>query len=171
YYKSPKELATCVAALERQTGVTTDIFVRDNSDDNILYTRAVNEGIRKFAYSGDCDFILVLTQDAFLKENALSELVSAMEGDPSIGIASPMQVDEKGRITWAGSLRAYPWGMHNLNPDSTESPFSTAWSNGACFLLRVDMPGNRIAGRKHAFYLLRLRLLIYRSCKGLEHQC
>lgn len=139
YYKSPKELEQCVAALQRQTGVTTEIFVRDNSEDNILYTRAVNEGLSKFAFTGGHDFILVLTQDAFLKDDALSELVAAMERDPSIGIASPVQVDQHGKISWAGSLRAYPWGVHNLTPESSETPYSTPWTNGACFLLRVEM--------------------------------
>ena len=139
YYKSPKELETCLAALERQSGVTPEIFVRDNSEDNILYTRAVNEGLGKYAFRDGYDFILVLTQDAFLKDNSLSELVAAMERDSSIGIASPMQVDQHGKVTWAGSLRAYPWGVHNMTPERTDAPFSTPWSNGACFLLRIDM--------------------------------
>jgi GT2 family glycosyltransferase len=139
YYKNKNELSKCLAALEKQAGVTTEIYVRDNSEDNILYTRAVNEGLRKFAFSSDFDFILVLTQDAFLKETALGELVSALEKDASIGIASPIQVGENGKITWAGSLRAYPWGVHNLDPASNDAPFSTFWNNGACFLLRISM--------------------------------
>jgi GT2 family glycosyltransferase len=139
YYRNQNELSTCLAALKGQTGVATEIFVRDNSEDNILYTKAVNEGLRKFAFTSDYDFILVLTQDAFLKENALDELVSALEKDSSIGIASPIQVDESGKPTWAGSLRAYPWGVHNVDPASNDIPFATPWNNGACFLLRISM--------------------------------
>ena len=31
--------------------IATEIFIRDNTNDNILYTKAINEGLRKFCFS------------------------------------------------------------------------------------------------------------------------
>ena len=54
FYKNKEELDLCLKALSEQN-VKTQIYVRDNSCDNILYTKAINEGLRKFAFSGDFD--------------------------------------------------------------------------------------------------------------------
>ena len=139
FYRNRDELTRCLAALEKQKNVSTEIFVRDNSDDNILYTRAVNEGLRKFAFTGAHDFILVLTQDVVLHERALDELVAALENNPEAGIAAPIQMTREREITWAGSLSAFPVGVHDCRSPATTAPFSTFWANGACFLVRVAM--------------------------------
>jgi GT2 family glycosyltransferase len=139
YYKNKKELKACLAAISAQDGVTTEVFVRDNSSDNILYTRAVNEGLRKYAFSDDCDYILILTQDAYLHKNARAELVKCLEGNPQAGIAAPIQVTPGGEITWAGSLDAYPWGTHNHHLRHPTNPYTTFWANGACLLVRTSM--------------------------------
>jgi GT2 family glycosyltransferase len=139
FYKNRDELTRCLAALERQKNVKTEAFVRDNSDDNILYTRAVNEGLRKFAFTGSHDFILVLTQDVVLHERALDELVAALENNPTAGIAAPIQMTPQREITWAGSLSAFPVGVHDCKSPATTAPFNTFWANGACFLVRVAM--------------------------------
>jgi hypothetical protein len=36
FYKNQDELTCCLTALERQISVKTEVFVRDNSDDNIF---------------------------------------------------------------------------------------------------------------------------------------
>jgi GT2 family glycosyltransferase len=108
YYKNSQDLSKCLAVIRDQTEIETEVFVRDNSEDNILYTRAVNEGLKKFSFSGKHDFILVLTQDAFLQKGALLELVNALEKNASAGIAAPIQITLSKQITWAGSLNAYP---------------------------------------------------------------
>ncbi|HDY88249.1 MAG TPA: hypothetical protein ENH82_09075 [bacterium] len=46
-YKNKDQLEKCITYLNNQT-VPVEIFVRDNSDDNIYFTAAVNEGLRKY---------------------------------------------------------------------------------------------------------------------------
>ncbi len=139
YFRDPEALEKCVAAIKRQKNIETIIFVRDNSDDNILYTKAINEGLRKFAYSDAYDYVLVLTQDAFLASDALEKLVACLEQNQSFGIASPIQVSGGTQVTWAGSLEAFPWGQHDLHLKSQTDPYPTYWANGACQLLRTTM--------------------------------
>jgi len=70
----------------------TDVFVRDNSDDNIFFTAAVNEGLAKYCHGPGIDYVLVLDRDAYLQPDAIERLVDYMDGDPTCGIASPIQV-------------------------------------------------------------------------------
>ena len=138
YFRAPDELEKCLTALDAQTDVETEVFVRDNSDDNILYTKAVNEGLRKFCYSDDFDFTLVLTQDCFLRPRTLDKLATVLEKQEVVGIASPVQYSNE-CIEWAGSLAACPWGQHQNILRSDHIPYATYWANGACFLLRNKM--------------------------------
>ena len=138
YFREPEELAKCLAALEAQADVKTDVFIRDNSDDNILYTKAVNEGLRKFCYSDEFDFTLVLTQDCYLRPGSLDKLATVLETQDILGIASPVQLSNEG-VEWAGSLAACPWGQHQNVLRSNHIPYATFWANGACFLLRNKM--------------------------------
>ena len=126
--------------------VATEIFIRDNSYDNILYTKAINEGLRKFCFSNLYDYILVMNQDAYLSSNCLDVLIRTMEKNPKCGIVTPVAFDKQGNNTWYGGLEAFPWGRHRQGegsqpdtPDELLEPFHTPWANGACMLLRVDM--------------------------------
>ena len=139
FYKNKNQLDKCIEKLNSQENVVTEIFIRDNSDDNILYTKAVNEGLKKFVYSDDYDYVLVLTQDVYLDRHALDKLASALEDNMAIGIAAPIQIGPQQQITWAGSLSAFPWGVHNMAEPQYTAPFKTFWANGACMLLRVSM--------------------------------
>lgn len=141
HYKAPEALQITIAHLQKQRGVQTEIFVRDNSEDNILFTRAVNEGLRKFAYSGDYDYVLVLNQDANLHEECLQQLVQTMDRNPQAGICAPIALSPDKSVNWAGSAEAFPWGRHvgyNLT-QLPKQPFETYWINGACMLLRTAM--------------------------------
>lgn len=141
HYKAPEALQVSIAFLQKQWGVKTEIFVRDNSEDNILFTKAVNEGVRKFAYSDLYDYVLVLNQDANLHEECLQQLVQAMEKNPLAGICAPIALSRNKSVNWAGSAEAFPWGRH-LRCSLTQlpkEPFQTYWVNGACMLLRTRM--------------------------------
>lgn len=141
YFRAPEAIQTTVACLKRQIGVQTEIFIRDNSEDNILFTRAVNEGLRKFAYLDAYPYILVLNQDAFLREDCLLRMSTVMDLHPSVGICTPVSLSRDGRINWCGGLEAYPWGRHKTMPinELPENPYETYWANGACMLLRTQM--------------------------------
>ena len=138
FYKNKEELDLCLQALSEQS-VQTQVYIRDNSLDNILYTKAINEGLRKFAFSDNFDFVLILTQDAVLKKGALEELVRVAEENDKAGVISPVQVDPKGSVTWAGSLAAYPRGLHLARRSGSNDCYPTYWANGACLLLKTKM--------------------------------
>lgn len=141
HYKAPEALQITIAHLHKQRGIHTEIFVRDNSEDNILFTRAVNEGLRKFAYSDAYDYVLVLNQDANLHEECLQQLVQTMDQHPQAGICAPIALSPDKSVNWAGSAEAFPWGRHvgyNLT-QLPKQPFETYWINGACMLLRTAM--------------------------------
>ena len=140
YYQAPDKIERCLAAIGEQQEVQTEVFVRDNSNDNILFTKAVNEGLRKFCFSDDYDFVLVLNQDAYLKPDCLKNLLRAMDHDPQCGIVAPVQVNEDGSPSWFGSLQAFPWGVHKLRGQiGVPVPINTYWANGACMMLRTKM--------------------------------
>jgi len=139
--KAPEALQIAIAHAQKQRGIQTEVFVRDNSEDNILFTRAVNEGLRRFAYSDQYDYVLVLNQDANLHEECLQQLVQTMSQNPQAGICAPIALSQDKSVNWAGSAEAFPWGRHvgyNLT-QLPKQPFETYWINGACMLLRTAM--------------------------------
>ena len=141
HYKAPEALQVAISHVQNQRGIQTEVFVRDNSEDNILFTRAVNEGLRKFVYIDAYDYVLVLNQDANLHEECLLQLVHAMNENQQAGIAAPIALSSDKSVNWAGSKEAFPWGRHvgyNLT-QLPKNPFETFWINGACMLLRISM--------------------------------
>jgi len=141
YFCAEVELKKCLSALDNQVYEPIDIFVRDNSVDNILFTAAINEGLEKYSSNKDIDYILILNQDAYLQKETINFLVKSMEADANCGIACPIQISEKDNsIYWGGGLDAFPFGRHKDGPLSAyTSDFDTYWANGACMLLRVKM--------------------------------
>jgi GT2 family glycosyltransferase len=141
YFRAPEELRKCKEAIEAQNYKPLEIFVHDNSKNNILFTAAVNKGIEQYAYDQDIEFILVLNQDAYLSQNTLIHLLNTMGSRPDCGIACPLQIDAKnGGVYWGGSLDAFPFGKHLSQPiESYKSDFETFWANGAAMLLRTKM--------------------------------
>ncbi len=141
HFKAPEALQIAIAHAQKQRGIQTEVFVRDNSEDNILFTRAVNEGLRRFAYSDQYDYVLVLNQDANLREESLQQMVQTMNQNPQAGICAPIALSQDKSVNWAGSAEAFPWGRHigyNLT-QLPKQPFETYWINGACMLLRTAM--------------------------------
>ena len=141
HFRAPAALEKCIACLEAQEGVAVRIFVRDNSADNVLYTRAVNEGLRRFCFGGEHDFALALNQDAFLRADALREMVAAMEAAPAAGICTPVSLTADGKVNWCGGADAYPLGKHLVTTPERlpQAPYESHWANGACMLLRTAM--------------------------------
>jgi GT2 family glycosyltransferase len=134
-YRAGERLQRTIDSVRAQN-IATDIFIRDNSEDNIYYTAAVNEGLRKFCYSS-FDYVLVLSDDVILHDGCIDALVSAMKEDEHCGIVAPLQFDGGGKPTWTGSLGSWPQGIHGLEDTRGRKPYNTFWSSGACFLLRT----------------------------------
>ena len=146
FYKEIQLLGKTLEYLERSSYRDADIFIRDNSLDNILYTAAVNEGFRLGMKDNVIQYFLLLNQDCFVASDAIDFLISHMNDHPACGIASPLQTDGAGNVTWGGSLQSFPTGVHlHLPIDQYVRPFPTYWANGACMLIRrsvVEEIGN-----------------------------
>lgn len=148
FFREHEKLAKCKAAIAAQTHPGCEVFVRDNTHDNILYTAAVNEGLGRYCYRPDVDYVVVLNQDAYMDPDCVQRLVEYMDAHPECGVACPLQVVEPApgaargaerRVTWGGSLQAWPTGVHKVAPlASYREPFDTFWANGACMMIRAQ---------------------------------
>jgi GT2 family glycosyltransferase len=157
FYKEHEKLRKCQAAIAAQTQPGCEAFVRDNTHDNILYTAAVNEGLAKYCYREDVRYVIVLNQDAYMHKDCVRHLVEFMDAHPECGIACPIQYaqtkppsrwgglgsalsfEETRVVTWGGSMRAFPFGVHGVDAiGSYKEPFETHWANGACMMIRAQ---------------------------------
>ncbi len=140
HFRAEEKLKQCLAAINRQNYAAVEIFVRDNSEDNILFTAAVNEGLYKHAFRPEVEFVLILNQDAYLLPDTLDHLVACMRANPACGIACPIQLADDGSVHWGGGLQLTPLGMHRCDPlESYTADFETYWSNGAAMLVRTQL--------------------------------
>ena len=140
FYKEAEKLKKCISAINAQLYQPTEIFIRDNTDDNILFTAAINEGLKKYSFNPDVKYLLILNQDCYLRTDTLTSLVECLDKNPRCGIACSIQVDQSNQVTWGGSYDAFPAGVHKMDPlNSYTQDFDTYWANGACMLLRHEM--------------------------------
>ena len=140
HYRAEAKLKKCIAHIEAQNYQPVEIFVRDNSEDNILFTAAINEGLYKYAFRDDVDYVLVLNQDAYLGTDTLEKLVQCMQVNPDCGIACPIQINDNNSVNWGGSRQVFPFGVHQCDPlSSYQADFETFWSNGAAMLIRTKL--------------------------------
>ncbi len=139
-YKQSDQLRKCLEHLSRQS-VPVDVFVRDNTRDNIYFTAAVNEGIRRYL-SRDWQYVAILNQDMYLKPDAAERMVAFMDSHPTCGIAAPVQLhtEDPECVIWAGGEQAFPAGKHKWGR-LAEFNFDqeVLWCNGACMMLRRRM--------------------------------
>lgn len=140
HYRHPERLEQCKRHLLAQEDVEIDIFVRDNNINNIFFTAAINEGLRRYCYTPDIKYVLILNQDAYLDPQTLKVLSAFMDANPRCGIASPLHVNPDRRtVSWGGATRAFPFGSHRCDPlESYTAAFKTHWANGACMLIRTE---------------------------------
>ena len=137
YYRNSEALSRCIEKIRDSTFKSLEIFVRDNSNDNILYTAAVNEGLKVGMANAEVGFFLVLNQDCYLESLAIETLASHLVNFANCGIACPLQLDKDNNVTWGGSLDAFPLGKHFKLPLAEYyDPFPTYWANGACMMIR-----------------------------------
>jgi GT2 family glycosyltransferase len=140
HFKNEEKLAKCLEAIKQQSYPNVEVFIRDNNKDNILFTAAINEGLKKFSFDPSIRYILILNQDCYLQKDTLNSLLETFNQNPKCGIASPIQIDEKRNVFWGGSYEAFPLGRHQQNPlASYTKDFSTYWANGACMLVSTDL--------------------------------
>ena len=138
-FKAEVKLAKCLQHLENQT-TPCRAFVRDNSNDNIYFTAAINEGLRA-SVDAKPKYVMLLNQDMYLYPDAVEQLVSFMEHHPECGIAQPLQVHQKDQqfVICGGGLEAFPFGKHSHGPLVNFHDSEVPWCNGACMILRANM--------------------------------
>ncbi len=139
-YRRQDQLRKCLEHLSRQT-IPVEVFIHENTRDNIYYTAAINKGIRKYL-DKDCDYIVTLNQDMYMQPDAIEKIVLFMDSHPQCGIASPLQVhsDNPGYAIWGGGYEAFPAGRHKHGHLSEfESDEQVLWCNGSCMVLRKRM--------------------------------
>lgn len=136
-YRGEKRLPKVLECLNSQD-VEIDIFIRDNNVKGVYYTKAINEGLRKFAFNPGIEFCLVTCDDVYLKPNCIKELLKCAKDHPRAGIISPVQYSPNGTIEWAGSAQSWPLGAH-VSQVLKDEPYVSYWASGACFLVRTEM--------------------------------
>jgi len=136
-YKNPELLKRCTDSLAGQAAA----HVEDNSENNRLYTVAVNDGLKRFAFSGEHPYVLICCDDVIVQPGAVAALAAYLDSDPKAGMACPVQLDTKGKVTCGGCTDAFPYGKHIIEPLTHElyrKPYESFWGNGACFMLRSE---------------------------------
>ena len=135
---------------------TAAMLVRDwpsvtllRQDANLGFAAANNRGIR--ATRGDR--LLLLNPDAAVTAHAVEGLMTALDGDPTVGIAGPRIVDPDGRAELSFGPHISPWaeawqklrvralerGWPLMGPwveRQTQRPQHPDWVSGACWLAR-----------------------------------
>ncbi len=140
YYKNKAQLEKCISHLKAQT-TTVEIFVRDNSEDNIYFTAAVNEGLKHYL-NHQCKYMMILNQDMYLEPTAVAEMVTFLDAHSKCGIGTPLQLhpENPNYVICAGSYEAFPFGKHEHGELSKFSDDSKLyWGNGACMIFRKEM--------------------------------
>lgn len=139
-YRDPETLARCIAHLEAQSHPVS-VCVIDNSQENRLYTRAINIGLRD-SLGAPSPYFLLLNQDMMLAPTAVAEMVRLMETRAKAGIIMPLHLDpdRPDHVTCGGTERAFPLGQHYSGPLQAFSvDRELPWANGASLLLRKGM--------------------------------
>src|SRR5438477_10814215 len=92
-YRAPQKLERCLAAVRSQTA-PAQLYVHDNNVNNIGFTAAVNQGLRRALKSTE-EFALILNQDVYLPPDGIEKLTSFMRSHPRCAIAGVKQVGEQ----------------------------------------------------------------------------
>jgi hypothetical protein len=141
-YKNPKQLEKCITAIEAQkTKHKYEIFVYDNNEHNVGFTRAINVGLEKFR---KFDYTVALNQDCYIKPSFVNKLVKFMEAHPKCFISGVKQIssEDNDYIIHGGCTQAFPNGMHiggRKSQNSCNVNKKMAWVNGACMIVNMDL--------------------------------
>jgi len=143
-YNAPDDLDRCEQCIVRQD-VPHEIFVHDNSIDNIFFTAAVNKGIKKAIMVDhgltQNEYVCVINQDVFLEDGAIKKMIELMRSNPDIGIvcACMLPSDDTNICIDTGGLWALPSGGSLQLPRHLLMATPLLWATAACWLLRPEM--------------------------------
>lgn len=142
FYKNRDQLDKCLEHLRNQT-VRAQVYIHDNTDENIYFTRAVNVGLRAFLKSDPEEpYIIILNQDMYLETGAVEEMVKFMDGTPDCGIGMPLQLSSKkpDEVIFAGGVGTYPIGTAAVGPLAVfRDNNQLRWASACCWIMRTAM--------------------------------
>jgi GT2 family glycosyltransferase len=113
------------------------ITIRDNCGPAMGYNKAVEHAKGKY--------VVILNNDVELEPDSISELVSTMEGDPSIGIAnSKIMFFDRCRIQTVGNmldltLCTFPVGTNEKDNGQYDLAFEPTFPPGSCMIIRRSL--------------------------------
>lgn len=145
-YKAPEKLAKCKEALANQIGVEPVLYEWDNSENNVGFTKAVNNLLLDVHNSGT-EYAVILNQDCYLKPDALVNMVKFMDQHQMCFVGSIKQLSDQNEdlIIHGGTLDAYPYGRHIgglVSKGNCNVSKKMPWANGACMIVRLDLIPN-----------------------------
>ncbi|MEV8134040.1 glycosyltransferase family 2 protein [Microbacterium aurantiacum] len=143
--------AACVARLVGHPRVARVIVVDNEADGSIAsafepnpsldiveltsntgFAVGVNSGLRQLLDDPSLDEFLVINNDATLTHHDIDRLVSALDGDPGLGIVGPRIETPTGtKFSAGGIVNRFTWGIRQPRPG--EHPDFLTW---ACVLVR-----------------------------------
>jgi GT2 family glycosyltransferase len=142
FYKNRRQLDECMRHLRDQTSMV-QVYIYDNSDENIFFTRAINIGLRHFLkVAPQEEYIIILNQDMYLESDAVQEMVAFMDSTPDCGIGMPLQLSHKNpdEVIFAGGVGAYPIGTAAVGLLSAFKQNSQIrWASACCWIMRTSM--------------------------------
>jgi GT2 family glycosyltransferase len=173
-----EDTLTALASLERSTYENHQVIVLDNAstdgsvqairsefpnvpiielEKNLGYAGNNNVGIRA-ALARGADWVFILNEDTVVAPDCLSQLVEAIEGNPSIGIAGPTVYhhDEPEVIQSAGGSLDHHWvpihgGQNEVDHGQFVIPRRVDWISGCAILVRRQVI-EQIGGLDERFF-------------------
>lgn len=165
HYRDPAAVVDLLRSIDTWGSVPSVVHVADNSRDfeldalgendltfdvevhrmpaNVGYGPAINRAIEHVR----SDYVLVLTQDAWLDRSAAGLLGQALASDGGVAVAAPLLTfrSDGARVFSAGGRllkngRTLHARQNERVDDSMDSPSSyrVQWADGACFMVRVE---------------------------------
>ena len=142
FYKNREQLDKCLEHLVQQS-VKVQVYIHDNSEENIYFTRAINAGVRAFLQSAPNEpYIIILNQDMYLESDAVEQMVAFMDATPDCGIGMPLQISPKNpnEVMFGGGLATFPIGTVGCGPlQSFKESHQIRWASACCWIMRTAM--------------------------------
>lgn len=140
-YGKPEQVERCLAALRAQT-IPVESWIQDNNVNNVGFTKAINNGLRRAIREG-CAYAILLNQDCYLHPDAAQRMVEFMNSHPRCAMGGVKQLwsQDPDQIIHAGCTQAFPNGKNirgRVSAGECAASARVAWVNGACTIARLD---------------------------------
>jgi hypothetical protein len=113
-------------------------FIKNSQ--NLGFSAGNNVGI-KYALERGADYVLLLNPDIEVAQNFLSELVSAMEKQKTVGIGSPVIFGENGRDVWfsGGKINWFRMRNKHKKKERRSDYFGSDFISGCAMMIRAEV--------------------------------